>query len=114
LPFVVVGFGLGFWTGVSSQPNASAVIPAVISFVGAVFAFAVATNKNQAGAIGFAVCACSITIIYSITVGAELRENGRVERLKKLSEQEKRIRLWRKNNNLPAEIPEWMLSGERK
>lgn len=114
LPFLFLAYSIGFLSGISNQPNIAAFIPAVLSFLGAVFALIAAKRPAVALPLGFSVCVFAVSIIYAMGVGAQLRESTKLDRLKYLSQQEKKIRLWRRNRDLPEDFPSWILDAEEK
>lgn len=114
IPFLVLSYSIGFLSGISNQPNISAIIPAVLSFLGAIFALIAVKRPSAAMPLGFSVSVFSVAIIYALGVGAQLRESTKLDRLKYLSQQEKKIRLWRHNRDLPEDFPIWILDAEGK
>lgn len=113
LPLGLVGATTGYLVGLSRVPAVTALLPALLSFSSAVFLLAFSLRSpRKVPIIGSAIIVFSLCVFSGILIGAGNREQGRVARLKMLSEQELRIRTYRENRNLPADFPIWALTGE--
>ena len=55
----------------------------------------------------------SVLFFYGVWGGVIHREEGRVGRLITLSEQEKTIRTYRQNRDLPQDIPAWIMGAHQ-
>jgi len=115
LPLIALAFVAGDLTGISRSPVVGTVVPAVLTFVGALEVYAVLvagdnhTRDNKA-AIGYSVFLFALLFFYGVETGAYSREFGNEGRLKTMSEQEHRIRAFRQNLGLPPDPPSWLWS----
>lgn len=112
-PLATIALCAGYLTGTSRLPAVAALLPAALSLLSAVYLWAVNTQtSDRRAAIGCGVTTFSLALVLGVFIGSDSRENGRLLRLQNLSEQERSIRLYRENRDLPPEIPVWMLTGE--
>jgi hypothetical protein len=113
IPLCAAGMVSGYVAGISRIPAVTSLLPASLSFISAIFLLVyTAKNKEQVLNISCCILIFCVALFSGTVIGSDNRESGRVARLKLLSEQEVKIRLYRKNRNLDPEFPSWMLTGE--
>jgi hypothetical protein len=113
LPLASIAVCAGYLTGTSRLPAVAALLPAALSLLSAVYLWAVnAQSVEMRSAVGCGVTTFALALVLGVFIGSDSRENGRLTRLQNLSEQERSIRLFRENRDLPPDIPVWMLTGE--
>jgi hypothetical protein len=112
LPVAFVGYLIGFMVGDSRTGEIGSLVTAVLGVIAGLNIFAVSSDRANRTLMGFSVCLLAVALFVGTLHGAIKRENGREERLNNLAEQEFRIRIQRKNLDLPEDIPDWMTTGE--
>jgi uncharacterized membrane protein (UPF0136 family) len=112
LPVSLVGFIAGYLTGVSRSPAVGTVVPAVLTLIGGLNIYLFGVEVKNRIAVGFCITLFSIILFHGIQTGSYDREFGREARMVNLSDQERRIRLYRENRDLPADPPAWITTGE--
>lgn len=113
LPLCIAGVTSGYIAGISRIPAVTSLLPASLSFISAVVLLIhAAKNNQQTMMISCCVIVFCLALFGGTMIGASSREDGRVDRLKALSEQELQIRRYRKNRGLEPEFPSWLLTGE--
>lgn len=112
IPLAAVAFVTGYLTGLSRQPAVTATIPAILTLVGGIFVYITASHPAARASMGIAIVVFATVLVLSTNYYSFIRESERIPRLLLLSEHEKIIRTRRHNMDLPADFPEWILSGE--
>jgi hypothetical protein len=112
LPLTAIAFATGYLTGFSREPAVTATIPAILTLLGGVFAYAVAAHPGTRGPMALGVVLFSLVLIFTTNYYSGVRERELMKRLVLLSEQEKLIRTRRANMDLPEDFPQWITHGE--
>lgn len=112
LPVALLGFVVGYLTGLSRTAAVGSTLPAVLTLIGGVNIFFVTSKKGNPVLMSYCVSLLVITLFYGVMRGASEREYGREDRLISLSEQEKRVRNYRGLRDLPSDMPDWVTTGE--
>jgi hypothetical protein len=89
-------------------------VPAVLTLVGGLHIYLFGVEAKNRIVVGYCVFLFSLFLFYGVQEGAIQREYERADRLERLSEQEKQIRMYRLNLGLPEEVPNWITTGEPK
>jgi CDP-diglyceride synthetase len=113
IPLGLLAAVAGYLTGISRSPVVGTVVPAVLTFMGALSVYATAVTANQGMnkiAIGYSVFLFAFLFFHGVTTGAYQREYGNEGRIKALSQQELRIRKEREVLGLPVDPPKWLWS----
>lgn len=113
-PIVFVAFVAGYLTGLSRAAVLGSVVAAVLALIGGLNLYFLGTDNPNRGIIGASILVFTLMLLYGIEVGVVDREAARVTRLIQWSEQERQVRMWRQNRDLPAEPPAWLLTAEPK
>jgi hypothetical protein len=109
IPVVLLGYVSGYLTGISRTAAVGNLIPAVLTIVGGLIIYLFRTKSDHnIGSIGFSVSVFALSIFYGIQVGAFQREYRQVDRFMILADQEKKIRDYRLNLELPTDPPNWI------
>jgi hypothetical protein len=119
VPIVLLAFVAGYLTGISRSAAVGTIVPAVLTFVGALNVYAIAvmgsgTLAENKVAVGYSVFLFAFIFFYGVQSGAYYREYGNENRILALSKQEQKIRAARKNLGLPEDPPSWLWSLEPK
>jgi hypothetical protein len=110
VPTAFIGYVAGYLTAISRSPAVGSVVPAVLALLGGLNIYFFGVDSKNRALVGYSIFVFSLVFFYGIWAGAVDREVGRVGRLINLSEQEKRVRTYRENRDLPPEIPSWILN----
>jgi hypothetical protein len=91
-------------------------IPALLACIGGlnIYVFGKDSDLRSRVLVGYCVFIFSVVMLYGLWSGAIEREGGREERLIYLSEQERMIRFFRINRDLPPDPAIWVTTGEPK
>ena len=108
IPVALIAYVAGYLAGVSRAPAVGTIVPAVLALFGGLNIYFFGTESPYRALVGFSVSVFPVMFLYGVWGGVLDRENGRVGRLINLSEQEKSIRIYRENRDLPADFPAWM------
>ena len=108
LPLGFVGMVAGFLTGASRAPAVSAVIPAILTFIGLIVVYMIGKSNLRSGIAGFAVFVFSAELLVGSVLGSASRDRhdevfASVEFQKRKADQEFAIRLYRSALDLPPE-----------
>jgi hypothetical protein len=114
LPISLIGFSAGALAGLSRSPAIGNVLPAVLALLAGLSVYIFGTENRFKIVVGYSVTMFVIMLFLGVQTGAYQREQGREGYLKYLSEQEFRIRAFRKNLGLPEEMPGWITSSDAK
>jgi hypothetical protein len=108
LPLGFLGLVAGFLTGASRLPAVSAVVPAILTFLGVVIVYMIGKGSLRSVVTGFAVVVFAFELVLGVLIGASSRDQ-RDEALESVSyqkmkaDQEFAIRLYRSALGLPLE-----------
>ena len=111
LPVVVLGYISGYLTGISRAPAVGNLVPAILSLVGGVGIYVFGTETRFKGIVGYCVMMFAVALLYGTGIGALQNQLGFEERMKLLSDQERRIRNFRYNLDLDEQPPGWIVPG---
>jgi hypothetical protein len=111
LPTVIVAFIAGYLTGISRAPAVGNVIPAVLALIGGLNIYLFGVEARNRALVGYSVFLFSLVFFYGVWGGVLDREGGRVGRFIDLADQERTIRNYRLNRDLPPDPPQWILGG---
>jgi hypothetical protein len=111
-PILILGFLVGYTTGISRLPIAGALLTATLAAIGGLAAHAFGKDAAYRGVVAVAVLVFALNVFIGLSIGSLKREDERVERHKRLATQEFHIRLIRQRLGLGPEPPAWMLTGE--
>lgn len=114
IPITLVGYIAGYLTGISRSPAVGSVVPAVLAMIGGLNIYFFGTEAKNRNLVGYCVFVFAFIFFYGVWGGVIDREVGRVGRFINLSEQEKTIRTYRENRDLPPDPPVWILGGDAK
>jgi hypothetical protein len=114
IPTVLVAYVAGYLTGISRAPAVGNLVPAVLVLIGGLNIYLFGTDRKNIALVGYSVFIFTLVLFFGFEVGIIDRELGRVARLVNLSDQEKLIRTYRENRELPPDPPAWMLGGEAR
>jgi hypothetical protein len=114
ISIVLVALVAGFLTGSSRAPAIGSVMPAILALFGGLNVYFFGVESKNRVLVGYGVFIFTLAFFFGIEMGASDRELSRVSRLIELSNQEKEIRQYRQNKDLPSEFPGWVLTGEPK
>jgi hypothetical protein len=118
LPLGISGIIVGYLTGLSRTPAVSAVIPAVLSLIGAIGILAIGSEKLNIWRVGFAVSIFSLNLYLGTSLGSTVRDNLEAEEFSvnyhiERALNERLIRNARKSLGLPDK-PYFSVSPEGK
>ncbi|MGH6663750.1 MAG: hypothetical protein ACREB2_02445 [Pseudolabrys sp.] len=114
IPISLVGYIIGYLTGDSRSPVVGSIVPSILTVIGGLSIYVFGTDNKYKTIIGYNVLVFVVMLFYGVTIGTNDRDGYRADRLINLSEQEQRVRTFRKNIGLPKEPPDWIVSGEPK
>ncbi len=112
IPTVLVAYVAGYLTGISRAPAVGNLVPAVLVLIGGLNIYL--TDRKNIALVGYSVFIFTLVLFFGFEVGVIDREIGRVARLVSLSDQEKLVRNYRENRELPSDPPAWILGGEAR
>jgi hypothetical protein len=78
-PLSYLGVVSGFLTGSSRSPAVSALVPAVLTFIGLVVVYMIGKGPLRAVIAGFAVFVLTINVIFGAVIGAASRDRHEEE-----------------------------------
>jgi hypothetical protein len=113
MPIVMLGFVSGYLTGISRTAAVGNLIPAMLTLVGGFAVYLFKTSGKSVVAIGYCIFVFGFFIFYGIQVGAFERQYKQVDRLIFLSDQERQVRNYRYNHDLPTDPADWILGGSK-
>jgi hypothetical protein len=113
LPISLIGFSAGVLTGLSRSPAIGNVLPAVLALLAGLNVYIFGTDSRFKIVVGYCVTIFVIMLFLGVQTGGYQREAEREGYLRYLSEQEFRIRMFRKNLGLPEEMPAWITGSDR-
>jgi hypothetical protein len=114
LPIALIAFCAGVLTGLSRSPAVGSVLPAVLALFAGLTVYVFGSDNRFKVVVGYSASVFIFLLFLGIQVGGFQRETQRESYLKYLSEQEFRIRAFRKNLGLPDEVPSWITGSDSK
>ena len=114
MPIALLGYVAGYLTGLSRSPTVGTIVPAVLTLIGGFGVYLFDVELKNRILIGYTIFLFALVLFYGANVGALNRETGLEGRLKELSQQEYRVRNFRKNLGLPADVPAWIFERASK
>jgi hypothetical protein len=112
VPVLLLGFMIGYTTGVSRQPIAGTLLTVCLTLIGGLTAYLFGKDNSNRALVAFCVTIFALNVFLGLRTGSLSREDERVLRHTSLAQQEKAIRTFRHNMGLNEDPPAWMLSGE--
>jgi hypothetical protein len=114
LPVALVAYAAGLLTGLSRAPALGSVLPAILALIAGLNIYVFGSENKYKVVVGY----CLFVLIFMLFIGVETgsfqRERQREGYLIYLSQQEFRVRNFRKNLDLPSEMPTWLFGGDSK
>jgi hypothetical protein len=114
LPIALIAFCAGDLTGLSRSSAIGSVIPAILALLAGLNIYVFGSENRFKILVGYCAFVLVFMLFLGIQTGAFQRESEREGYLKYLSEQEFRVRLFRKNLGLPEEMPAWISGSDSK
>ena len=114
IPIILVAYVAGYLTGISRSAAVGTVVPAVLALMGGLNIYFFGVEAKNRNLVGYCVFVFALMFFYGVWGGVIDREVGRVGRFINLAEQERTIRTYRENRDLPPEPPAWILGGDTK
>ncbi|WP_426608658.1 hypothetical protein [Bradyrhizobium sp. McL0616] len=114
LPVSLIAFLAGNLTGLSRSSAIGSVLPAVLALLAGLMVYVFGSDNRFKIVVGYSAFIFVVTLFLGVQVGAYKREAEREAYLRYLSEQEFRIRVFRKNLGLPDEMPAWITGLDSK
>jgi hypothetical protein len=114
VPVTLLAYLAGYLAGISRSPVIGNIVPAVLALLGGLNLYIFGADAKNRGIIACNIVLFGLVLLYALQVGAIEREVGREARLIALSEQERKIRFFRKNRDLPPDLPGWLVATEPK
>lgn len=114
IPISFVAYIAGYLTGISRSPAVGNVVPAVLAMIGGLNIYFFGIEAKNRNLVGYCVFAFALMFFYGVWGGVIDREIGRVGRFTNLSDQERTIKAYRENRDLPPDPPAWILGGDTK
>jgi hypothetical protein len=112
VPVALIGYSVGFLTGISRSPAVGTVIPAVLAIIGGLSVYAFGSDNKYKFVVGYSVSLLVVSLFYGVENGSSERESSRENRLINNFQLEHRLRKYRKSADLPEQSPNWLLPGE--
>jgi len=112
VPVSLVGYAIGFLTGISRSPILSTVLPAMLAALGGLSVYAFGTESKHKFMVSYCVSLVVVNLFYGTQSGSYEREQYRESRLKATFELEKRLQNYRVNRGLPEKAADWLYLGE--
>lgn len=108
-PIGFTGIVAGFLTGSSRSPAVSALVPAILTFIGLMVIYIIGQGRLKSIIAGFAAFVFSAELLVGIVLGSASRDRhqellGSVEVQNRKAEDELAIRLYRKGLGLPLDV----------
>ncbi len=112
VPIALVGYSVGFLTGISRSPAIGSLLPAVLALIGGLSVYVFGTDTTYKALVGYCVSLLVVSIFYGTQSGSFEREVHREDRLIAVFELERRLRNYRANRDLPEKSADWLYLGE--
>jgi hypothetical protein len=110
IPISLIGFLMGYLTGISRAPAVGNVLPAVLTLIGGLSIYIFGTQSSYKVLVGYCASLLVFSLFYGIQNGSSVREGVREPHLNQLFEEEARLRKQRTILDLPADPPTWIVS----
>ncbi|MGC2074992.1 MAG: hypothetical protein WA728_02960 [Xanthobacteraceae bacterium] len=110
IPISLIGFLIGFMTGLSREPAVGNVLPAVLTLIGGLIIYVFGTQSDFKVLVGYCVSLLVCSLFYGLENGSFVREGYREPHLNALFEEEARLRNQRQLLNLPTDPPAWIVA----
>jgi hypothetical protein len=114
LPVGLIAYAAGLLTGLSRAPALGTVLPAILALVAGLNVYIFGTDNKYKVVVGYCVVVLIFMLFLGIETGSFEREGQKEAYLIYLSQQEFRIRNFRRNLDLPSEMPSWLLGADSK
>jgi hypothetical protein len=114
IPVSLIGYTLGYLSGLSRTSILGNVLPAVLALIGGVTIYVYGAESRYKVVVGASVCALVISLLVGAQTGAEQRDRGHLARLIRLSEEELQVENYRKHRGLSADFPSWIVPQDAK
>jgi hypothetical protein len=112
VPIALVGYSVGFLTGISRSPAIGNLLPAVLALIGGLSVYVFGTDTTYKSLVGYCVSLLVVSLFYGTQSGSFEREVHREDRLITVFELERRLRNYRANRDLPEKSADWLYLGE--
>jgi hypothetical protein len=112
VPIALVGYSMGFLTGISRSPAIGNVLPAVLAVIGGLSVYVFGSESKYKAVVGYSVSLLVVSLFYGTQSGSFEREFHREDRLKVVFELERRLRNYRAHRGLPENSADWLFLGE--
>ncbi len=114
VPVALAAYVSGYLATMSRTTAVGNVLPAVLALLGGLNVYVFGTDTRHRVLVGYCSASFVIMLFYGTQVGAHLREATREDRLRALSEQELRVREYRRDLGLEDVFPNWVVTAEPK
>jgi hypothetical protein len=115
LPVVALGFVCGYLTGASREAAIGSLITSALTLIGGVSLLLFQGKAGHASQhVGYTVFAFACSIFFGVENGSFNREFRQEDRFNKLSQQEYKIKIYRRNLLLPDDPPSWIMGAPEK
>lgn len=112
VPIALVGYSVGFLTGISRSPAVGNLLPAVLALIGGLSVYVFGTDTTYKSLVGYCVSLLIVSLFYGTETGSFEREVHREDRLMAVFELERRLKLYRTHRDLPEKASDWLYLGE--
>ncbi|MDN3273460.1 hypothetical protein QWJ07_04335 [Frankia sp. RB7] len=112
IPIALVGYSVGFLTGISRSPAIGNLLPAVLALIGGLSVYVFGTTTTYKALVGYCVSLLIVSLFYGTQTGSFEREVHREGRLMAMFELERRLKLYRLHRDLPEKASDWLYLGE--
>ncbi|MDH2380662.1 hypothetical protein [Bradyrhizobium sp. CER78] len=112
VPIALVGYSVGFLTGISRSPAIGNLLPAVLALIGGLSVYVFGTDTTYKSLVGYCVSLLVVSLFYGTETGSFQREVHREDRLMAVFELERRLKLYRAHRDLPEKASDWLYLGE--
>jgi len=113
-PIALVAYIAGFLSTMGRTSAIGTILPAVLTLVGGLNLYVFGSDNKYRILISYCVIVFASMLLYGTQYGAYKRDTDQEFRLRELIKVEARLRLIRKNLDLPDEFPPWVLGTEPK
>jgi uncharacterized membrane protein len=113
-PASLIGYISGYLATMNRTSAIGTILPAVLALIGGLNIYIFGTENRYRYVITYCVSVFTVMLFYGTQYGGYMREAGREARLQALTAQELRIKILRRNLNLPDDFPSWMVTAEPK
>jgi hypothetical protein len=113
-PVALIAFLVGDLTGLSRSSALGAVLAAALSLLAGLMVYVFGSESRFKVVVGYSAFIFVFAMFVGVQTGSYQRDAGREGYLKYLSEQEFRIKSFRKNLGLPDDMPVWVAGQDSK